>query len=258
MSLLSATPKATVLAPPIPVSNSVFANAGLVFRRGQFSLVAAAPGVGKTLFATNLCLRTSVPSLYFSADSDEWTVKHRACSILTGEQLTNVERQLGEESWDKYYLEQLRRADHVDWCFQTDIDLEFIVQRILAHVELRGESPQLIVVDNLGNTVVDQDNEGSELRSACRELQRVARTMNAHVMALHHVKGAKENGTQPILLGDLLFNIGKIPEVVLGIHRDGQDAVMLTVPKYRGGRHGMNLQLPLDYARATLGGFRAA
>lgn len=255
MPLLSSARKAAVLAPPLPVVNSVFSHAGLVFRRAQFSLVASAPGVGKTLFATNMAVRTPVPTLYYSADSDEWTVKQRACSILSGSTLGEVERNYNDTAWEKHYAERLRRADHIDWCFSSDIDPEFIVDRLFAHAELRGEYPQLIVVDNLANVVVDQDNEGSELRAACRELQRIARLTGAHVMALHHVKGAKENGTQAILLADLLWNIGKVPELVLGLHRDGLNAVTLTVPKYRGGRHGMSLSLPVDYSRATLGGF---
>lgn len=256
MPLLSATRKAAVLAPPLPVDNVVFKQAGLAFRRRQFSLVAAAPGVGKTLFATNLAMRTRVSSLYFSADSDEWTVKQRACSILTGTELSKVEQQLGnDEEYERYYTDKLRSTDHVDWCFQSDIELEFVVQRLFAHAELRGEYPELIVVDNLGNSVVDQDNESSELRAACRELQRIARTTGAHVMALHHVKGVKENGDKPIALGDLLYNIGKIPEVVLGLHREGGQ-VMLTVPKNRGGRSGTTLPLPINYSTAIVEGFR--
>lgn len=257
MPLLSAARKVRVLAPPLPVQNQVFQQAGLVLRRGQFSLVAAAPSVGKTLFATNVALRTPVPSLYFSADSDEWTVKQRAISILTGEQLATVEHRLNDEAWDKHYTETLRRSDHVDWCFNSDIDLEFIVHRLFAHAELRGEYPQFIVVDNLGNTVVDQDNEGSELRAACRELQRIARLTNAHVMGLHHVKGPKENGVQPILLGDLLYNIGKSSEVVLGLHwpDSTRTSLCLTVPKNRGGKGGLMLRLGADYERATIGGF---
>lgn len=255
MPLLSASRKATLLSPPLPVTNARFAQAGLALRRGQFSLVAAAPTVGKTLLATNLCIRTNVPALYFSADSDEWTVKQRACSILTGAKLTDVERQLNEDSWDDHYTDQLRKADHVDWCFQSDIEVEFIVKRMFAHAELRGEFPQLIVVDNLGNTVVDQDNEASELRAACREMQRIARTTNAHVMALHHVKGSKENGDKPILLGDLLYNIGKIPEIVLGLHRDPITGFTVTVPKQRGGKAGMELPLGVDYTTAIVGGF---
>lgn len=256
MPLLSASRKATVLAPPLPVSNATFASAGLVFRRNQFSLVAAAPGVGKTLFATNLSVRTQVPSIYFSADSDEWTVKQRACSILTGTPLASVEAQLNDESWEAFYTDKLRSTDHIDWCFQSDIDTDFIVDRLQAYAELRGDYPQIIVVDNLGNTVVDQDNEGSELRATCRELQRIARQTKAHVMGLHHVKGPKENGTQPILLGDLLYNIGKIPEMVLGLYRDPQTGFTVTVPKNRGGKSGIVLPLGVDYNTAIVGGFR--
>src|SRR6266705_3246267 len=217
MSLLSSSRRATTLAPPLPVRNALFQRAGLVFRRGQFSLLAAGPGVGKTLFATNTSLRTPVPTLYFSADSDEWTVKQRACSILTGAELNAVEKQLNEEQWEKFYTDKLRSADQIDWSYNPDIDLEFIVRRIFAHAEPRGEFPQLIVVDNLGNTVVDQDNEGAELRSACRELQRIARMTKAHVMALHHTVGQYENGDKPIPLNGLLYYLGKVPEVVLSL-----------------------------------------
>jgi replicative DNA helicase len=256
MPLLSSPRPGVSLAPPLPVNNTVLNAAGIALRRGQFSLVAAAPGVGKTLFATNLCLRTAVPSVYFSADSDEWTVRQRACSILAGTPLTAVEQQLGDEGWDSYYLAALRASDHVDWCYQTDIDVDFIVARLFAHTEMRGEYPQLLVVDNIGNAVVDQDNEGSELRATCRELQRIARATNAHVMALHHVKGVKESGDKPIWLGDLLYNLGKIPEVVLGLHREA-GGVCLTVPKQRGGKAGMTLQLGIDYTTATVRGFAA-
>lgn len=258
MPVLSASRKAVVLAPPLPVQNSVFSQAGLVFRRGQFSLVAAAPSVGKTLFATNLTIHTPVPALYFSADSDEWTVKQRACSILTGTQLDVVEQQLNDETWEQFYTDKLRSLDHIDFCYQTDIDPEFIVQRMLAYGELRGEWPQLVIVDNLGNTVEDPESQGAELQSSCRELQKLARKTKAHVMALHHVVGPKENGDKPILLGDLIHKVGKLPELVIGLSWTDQSRtqLLMNVPKFRGGKGGIAFQLPIDYTRATISGFR--
>lgn len=258
MPVLSASRRATVLAPPLPVQNAVFNQGGLVFRRGQFSLVAAAPGVGKTLFATNLAINTQVPTLYFSADSDEWTVKQRACSILTGFDLDSVEQHLNSEDWDSFYSEKLRLADHIDFCYSTDIEPEFMVRRMFAHGEIRGEWPQLIVVDNLGNTVEDQESQGAELQNVCRELQRLARTTKAHVMALHHVVGAKENGDKPILLSDLIYKLGKLPELVLGLSWPDQSrqSLLLNVPKFRGGKSGIAFNLPVDYTRATVSGFK--
>jgi hypothetical protein len=255
--LLSTTRRAAVLSPPLPVPHSLFAGNGLSFRRGQFSLMASAPGVGKSVFATNLSIRTRVPVLFFSADSDEWTVRTRACAILSGTQLDDIEKNLNDEAWEAFYADKLAAANHIDWCYQSDIDLEFLVLRLQAHAELRGDYPHLIVVDNLGNTVADQDNEYAELRGTCRELQRIARSTNAHILALHHVKGAKENGVQPIGLGDLLGNIGKISEVVLGMNRLPGDpnAVNISVAKNRGGKSQQQIRMPLDYATATLGGF---
>lgn len=256
MPVLSASRRVTTLAPPLPITNTVMQRAGLVLRRGQFSLLAAAPGVGKTVFATNLSVFTQVPTIYFSADSDEWTVRMRASAILSGVALDTIEQQLNEPAWEAHYTGLLHRADHIDWCFRSDIDvLDFIWPRIDAHAELRGDYPQLIVVDNLGNTVGDSDNEYAELRQICRDLQVIARGTQAHVLALHHVKGGLEGGTKPIGMGDLLGNIGKIPEVVLGLNRSGENQVNLTVPKNRGGKSGMSLPLTMHYPTATVGGY---
>lgn len=255
MALLSTPKKTTELATPLPVTNRVLNGSGVTLRRGQFSLLASGPGVGKTLFATNLAVRTPIPTVYFSADSDEWTVKSRAVSILTGHELTTVEKNYDSPAWAEFYEDSLAGVDHVDWCFQTDIDPEFIVLRLQAYAEIRGEYPALVVVDNLGNTVVEQDNEGSELRNCCREMQRIARSLNCHVMALHHVVGPKEDGYQQINLGDILFKLSKIPETVFGLHRMSQSELGLSIPKQRGGKAGMVLSLPVNYATATIGGY---
>lgn len=255
MPLLSTTRKAASLSPPLPINNSILGRHGLAFRRGQFSLLAAAPGVGKSLFATNLAIRTPIPTLFFSADSDEWTVKTRACSILTNTRLDEVETQLHDEQWEAYYADQLRQSDHADWCFRTDLDPEFIVLRMQAFVEMHGDYPQLMVIDNIGNAVADQANSGPELQEICREAQRIARHANCHVMGLCHVTGDKEDGTKPIGLGDLLFKIGKIPELVLGANRAGDNRLNINVAKNRGGKSGYAFEIPVDYTKATIGGF---
>lgn len=255
MARLSAPRRSASLATPLPVPNRVLQRNGIHLRRGQSSLLCAAPGVGKTIFANNLAVFTPVESLYFSADSDEWTVKQRICAILTGTPLEQVDQQLNDETWDAYYTQVLTGVDHIDWCYQSDIEPEFIVRRLDAHCEQWGDYPDLIVVDNLGDTYDDSGDEYAALRSSVRELKRIARFTNAHVMGLHHVVGAKENGDKPIWLGDLIGKIGKIPEIVLGLYRPTHDQLNLTVAKNRGGKANMELQLGVDYARARMGGF---
>lgn len=242
------------------MTNRVLNSAGISLRQGQFSLLAAAPGVGKSVFATNLALLTQVPTLFFSADSDEWTVKTRGAAILSQQKLTTVEQQLDDPAWTDYLSGFLRKGDHVDWCFRTDLDMEFIPHRMNAHAEVFGEYPQLVVVDNLGNAVGDAPDEFAELRRICRDLQSIARGTRAHVMGLHHVvggrEGKKEGGFEPIGLGDLIGKIGKIPEVVLGMCHSGEDRILLTVPKNRGGKGNLSLYLDIDYTTATIGGYR--
>lgn len=258
MSRLSTPKNITELAPALVVPNSHFQRAGFVQRRGQFSIIAAAPGVGKTILATNLAVQASVPTLYFSADSDEFTVLTRAAAILTGHTLDEIERNLEDDSWADYYAKILSRADHVDWCYNSDIDPEFIALRVQAYAEMQGEYPWLIVVDNLGNTVVEQDNEASELKATCRELQRLARLTGAHVIGTHHVTGPKESGWTEIGLGDLLYKIGKISEQVIGLHHYSQAELYLNIAKNRGGRSGFGFPVGIDYARATIDGFHGS
>jgi replicative DNA helicase len=257
MPRLSTPKRSNLLAPPLPVTNQVLNSAGVTLRQGQFSLLASAPRVGKSVFATNLAIRTPVPSVFFSADSDEWTVRSRAASILTGMNLEAIEKQLVDETWDEYMSGVLHKADHVDWCYRSDIDMEFICQRVDAYREIMGDYPKLMVIDNLGNAIGDAPDEMAELRRICRDLQALARGTRAHIMGLHHVTGAKEDGFKPIGLGDLIGKIGKIPEVVLGMcFAPGvQNQVNLTVPKNRGGKSNLSLNLGLNYATATVGGY---
>lgn len=250
--------QAVKLSEPLPVRNSIFSNAGLTFRKGQFSLVLSAPAVGKTNFALNMAVFTNVDVLYFSADSDEWTVLSRAIALVTGEKINTVVDHMGDPAWDDYYSAQLGATDHIDFCYRTDIDLEFMANRVLAHEEIYGKFPDLIVLDNLDHTVEDQANEFVELRGTCKELQRIARDTEAHVMALHHVQGSKTDGWSPINMGDSLGKLEKIPEIVLGLSRDSDDRVLLSVPKNRTGRSGLQFGLPLDYATAKVGGWNAA
>jgi hypothetical protein len=99
-------------------------------------------------------------------------------------------------------------------------------------------------------------DEYSQLRASCRELQRIARRTRAHVMGLHHVIGNKEDGKDPIQLSDLIGKIGKIPELVIGLHRPYDGQLGITVPKQRLGRGNFAIQVPIDYTTASIGGYR--
>lgn len=239
---------------PLPARCEFLRNAGVVVRSGQFSLLAAASGVGKTLMAVNYALWTGVPTVYFSADSDESTVRLRVNAALTGQPQAKVEADIRSGGWADYYLGVVKQADHVDWCYRSDLDIDFITNRLKSHREVWGSYPALIVVDNLLNTVAAPDAFG-ELGEVCQDLQVIARKTGAHVLALHHVTGAKEDGWQPIWQSDLLGKLAKWPEIVLGLCRQSGSYLTLTVAKNRGGPSGSEHSVYVDYEKATIGGF---
>lgn len=260
MSLLSAQRRSVVLAPPLGIRNRVFDEHRLVLRRGQFTLLCSAPSVGKSLLARNLAAKSPIRSLYFSADSDEYTVRTSVLGALSGQKLEAIEQHLAADdngAWADYYAGILRQADQVEWVFSPNINLDFIDLKLRAYAETYGDFPELTVVDNVGDMITESDEEYAELRSICRELKRMGRFVDTHILGLAHLKGAWEDGTKPVTLGALLGNIGKLPENVLGLHwaDQSQQRVDMTVPKARGARRGKTIPLHFDYETGGVNDF---
>lgn len=257
MPLLSTSQKTTALAPALPISNRVFDQLRLYLRQGQFTILASAPSVGKSVFARNLVVKTKIPSLFFSADSDEYTVKTSVLGAVTQRELVEIERNLQDDSWEDYYNEHLRQADHVEWSFNTDITLDYIEQKLEAYAEMYGDYPKLTVIDNLSDMLADADGDVYiELRRICRELRAIARNTHCHVIALHHLTGEYEDGMKQVTLKALEGKVGKIPENVLGLNWTPHQTVEMTVPKARGTKRGMAVPISLDYSKALVSDFR--
>lgn len=261
MPLLSTSQRTTTLAPALPIDNRVFEQLRLYLRQGQFTILAAAPSVGKSIFARNLVIKTKIPSLFLSADSDEYTVKTSVLGALLQDDLATVEKNLHTEAtfWEDWYNEQLRQADHVDWSFNSDISIDWIVEKMEAYAEIYGDYPKLLVIDNLGDMVTEDGGDiYIELRRICRELRTIARSTHCHILALHHLTGEYEDGLKPVTLKALEGKVGKVPQNVLGLNwRDqSQQSVWMTVPKARGTKRGMTVAVDLDYSKALVRDFR--
>lgn len=231
----------------------------MVLRRGQFTLLCAAPSVGKSLLARNISAKSAeVRTLYFSADSDEYTVRVSVLGSLTGLRLDEVEYHLANDPdgrWGDYYRTILHRTDVVEWVFSPNINLDYIILKLKAYAEIYGDFPDLTIIDNVGDMVTEEDEEYAELRRICRELKRIGRSLDTHILGLVHAKGAWENGDKPITLGALLGNLGKVPENVIGLYWPMPGKVAMTLPKLRGGKRGVTVPLEINYATGSVGGF---
>lgn len=208
---------------PIPNPFKSLHQLEVEFRRGELSLVAAGPGTGKSLFALNLALYGSMPVMYWSADSNAATQLSRSTAMLTGEDVRTVkkalledkfgeyERVLGDKWWVRFSYEAM----------PTPADMEADLE---VYYEVFGCYPHLCVVDNITN--VDTGGAGDAesftfgLEGMCEYLNDMARETEAHVQALHHVTGEYSDGLKPIPLSGVKGKIGRVPSLIMTIHRE--------------------------------------
>ncbi|MFB8199407.1 AAA family ATPase [Kitasatospora purpeofusca] len=219
---------------PIPSPFKGLSRLEVEFLRGGFSLAVAGPGTGKSLFALNLALHGDIPVLYFSADSGAATQLSRATAIITGSEVKEVKRRLLEGEFGEY-AEVLGKRWWVRFVYEARPTLADLEVTLAAYFEVFGCYPHLIVVDNITN--IDVGGVGNaesftfSLEGLCEYLAEMARETGAHVLALHHVTGEHSDGTSPIPLSGVKGKIGRVPYLVLTIHKeiDGMDGRVLHV-----------------------------
>ena len=162
---------------------------GVEIRRGELTMVAAAPGQGKSSFALKVALTCGEPTLYVSADTNSRTQAVRALSMLTGRRQDDMDAAL-DANGDWCSLE-LHRAGHLRWAFESSPSMDDIELEILAFIESHGQPPSLLVVDNASDVTMESvGDEWATLRELMRSLKWFARHYNMAVLALHHTSEA--------------------------------------------------------------------
>ncbi|MGV9693345.1 AAA family ATPase [Streptomyces sp. NPDC003444] len=219
---------------PIPSPYKGLQKSEVEFRRGEFSLVAAGPGTGKSLLALNLAMYAGLPCVYWSADSGAATQVSRATAIITGDSIKTIKRKLIDDAFDAYTAE-LGKRWWIRFSFSarpTPADLEL---DLASYFEIFGIHPHLIVVDNItnvdGGSSPDAEGYSFGLEAMCEYLADMARQTQAHVLALHHVTGEHSDGLSPIPLSGVKGKIGRVPSLILTVHKeiDGMDGRILHV-----------------------------
>ena len=223
------------LALPNPIKG--FAERGAYLRRGQVSLWGGASGSGKSAIATHIAVhsRPKIPTLYLSADSDKITLGTRVGASLMGMSVNDVEQMLREgyePTWDTLQEE----TDHIWWYWDTQPSCTDIWMEVEAYAYVTGAFPHLIVIDNLIN--VDAEGEPGHVQKdgVMAWLQQLAYMTNAHVMVLHHVTGAYEDGNQPIPKSGLLDKVAKRPRLVVTLHKAAPDLLGVCIVKNSTGQ----------------------
>jgi AAA domain len=227
------------------------------FRQSQLCLIAGQPNSGKSLMALVYALKTGVPTLYFSADTDPITQMFRTVAGLTGISQQQVETYLDADS---HYFDPLlaEKGSHIKWVFDPSPDMDSIELEILAYGEVYGMAPALIVIDNLMNCVSVTGEEWSGIRAIMSELHHVARKTGACVLALTHMSEAGTGSpTLPAPRRAILGKASQLPSMILSIAMDPEyGQFRVAAVKNRFGEHSADatnyVSLLIDPARVQI------
>lgn len=224
---------------PLPSVWEGLSETGAVFRRGQLALVAAGPGVGKSALVLSYALRSRVSCLYFSADSDAYVQVSRSLAILEGLSM----QEAGEIvlAGDSKRVSSVVDGVPIRFDYNPSPSLESISMQIRSYEELYGGYPELIVVDNALDVVMEGGDidQSQSLDALMAWLHDLARETEACVIVLHHVTGPYNDANQPIPLSGVKGQIGRVPEMILTLHKtiygyDQPDELNVSVVKNRG------------------------
>ncbi|WP_327173525.1 DnaB-like helicase C-terminal domain-containing protein [Mycolicibacterium mucogenicum] len=214
---------------------------GTRFLRGQLVLACAGPGTGKSAFILAYALKSGVPTLYFSADSDAFTQTTRSLSIVKEQTLERSAATVRNEDLDE--IDSVFDAAPIRFNYNASPSLDQVETSLRAYDEVYGEYPELIVVDNITNVRAGGDNDDdpfSGLEGLMDYLHTVARGTEACVIGLHHVTSSYNDADKPIPLSGVKGQITRVPEMVLTLFRIasefGTDDLNVSTVKNRSGR----------------------
>ncbi len=252
---------------PLPVVFQGLGDVGALFRRGQTSLVCGAPGGGKSAIATQLALFQDytgdgdmVPTMYFSADSDESTLGDRATAAIVRKDTFTVHKLLKEDDQPTWKAQE-EATNHIWMNFDSSPDIDYIYNEVEAYCYATGDFPHFIVIDNIMN-VRGGGSSGMEMGNLYNVMEAshaLARETGAHVMVLHHVTGAYTNGDVVIPRDGIMGKIDKVPRLILTLHKVEDGVMGISVVKNSNGPadpNGIDVQIHVPWmpARSWFGG----
>ena len=219
---------------PLPHIFRTFEANKVVIRRAEISMIAGTPGAGKSTLALALALRSKVPTLYISADTNAHTMAMRLLSMITGKPQSDAELLLNDDvDGSRKIINEA--SGHIFWSFESAPTLADIDQEVLAFEELWGCAPTLIVVDNLMDVANDGGEEFAGMRSTIKELKYLARDTNAAVLVLHHTKESYVgNPCQP--RSALQGMVAQLPALICTVGTNAPGYIAVAPVKNRYGK----------------------
>lgn len=221
-------------------------------RRGTVATVLGAPGTGKSTMILEWLDTANVPSLYVSLDT---SLGDQAVRYIARRSNVPVDQ---VETWPtEKMVAALEGIDAPVRFFARSIHLQGLGEVVVAETEYWGESPAIVVVDNMKN-LIEKEESQPEYERIIGELHKIARDQNVFVLALHHVvrplRDQKDKvRSRPITMTEGMFAGERDVSFVFGLWRPQDDHLKVAILKNRMGRDAPDGSLfaTLDFNGAT-------
>lgn len=210
------------------------------FYPGEFVVLTADTGIGKSAWVQNLCLQWKVPILYLSLEMHSLLTYRRFVQIAHG-----MTREEVEEYYKKKDFQTLSKPlEHIKIVSTppTIENIETIIRKTLPH---------LVVIDVMDAIVVKGKDPDEKLGTLAIRLKELANKLGIIILAIHHIsKAAAQNGgiTVHALKGS--SSIEQKADKVLGI--DGAIDTDIRLVKVLKARDESAFKLSLRWDKDTM------
>lgn len=221
-------------AEPLPELLPVLTAQGIIFEPGQMAMIVARPNAGKSMLSLWYAVKASVPTLYFSADTDRRTTLYRAVAVKTGIEFDEIKNMIGtsaQDIIDDAIMEITR--DGIQFDFSPAPSLDDLYAETDAFIEVYGTPPRMIVLDNLLN--VDNDaGDFAGLVEILGKLHAMARDLDCAMVVLHHVNTSTTKPEYPAPINSIRGQVSQYPEIILALAMLPEEGVMrVAMTKHR-------------------------
>jgi KaiC/GvpD/RAD55 family RecA-like ATPase len=239
------------LGQPLDSPYQVFDFEDVKFRYGATSMIAGKPGSFKSILALNLVVRWTAMGhdvLYFSADSDEYTVARRLAGIMTGANTWDVETDFAQSKMGRY-LPSLRSLDQLALWEYRSMEIEQIKERLDTYEDANGGYPDVVFIDNLINYAPSTDDWGA-MRDMTNGFDMIARETKSHICILHHAseadtyvydaalgKSRPRRTADPVPRSAIQGKVTQIPRLVLTTASNGDQMAVACVKNTNGRQY---------------------
>lgn len=233
------------------------------FQPGQFIILAARPGIGKTTLALNWTLSAVTGYgwvAYFSLEMMAHELTRRAaCDLGSVPQKAVKERNLRQSQLENF-LRAVATLETLPLLIndQAAIGVQQIRAQVMREATRRGTPPALIVVDHIGlvgGETVKGQTDAARIGAISGALKVLAKDAQAPVVALSQMNREIEKERRRPRLSDLRDSgsLEQDADIVCFLHRDakpqmGQDqldkSATLIIAKHRDGELG---EIPMQF-----------